>query len=405
MCEERGMIAIGASGWMHLRRVRSHDRMRPVTCRRQRARLTACGAASALILIGCSAGSSAPIRGPIESPPSPEIPSIEFLSPDGLAVVSDGTLVITDCDDHRIYLVDTTGAVVAYGVGSAGIDNGFGGDGGPAQRARYSCPAGVALDGRGDIYVSDHGNNRVRMINASGIVATVAGSGPPGVNRGDYAGDGGQAIHARLSEPVGVAVGADGALYIADRDNAAVRRVAPNGIITTLAGTGVSGYSGDGGPGVRAELSDPENLVVDHRGRVFFTDQTNERVRMIGVDGTITTVAGTGDAGDAGDGGPATEATLNGPYGLAIDAAGNLYVADSAGARVRKIARDGTITTVAGTGVAGYAGDGGQATQAQLSQPSALAIDALGNLYIGDAGNGNVRMVDPQGTITTVITS
>jgi sugar lactone lactonase YvrE len=194
-------------------------------------------------------------------------------------------------------------------------------------------------------------------------------------------------------------------LYIADRDNAVVRRVAPNGTITTVAGTGVSGYSGDGGPAVRAKLSDPENIVVDARGRVFFTDQINERVRMIDVDGTITTVAGTGEAGDTGDGGPATDATLNSPYGLAIDAAGNLYVADSKGARVREIARDGTITTVAGTGVPGYSGDGGRATQAQLSQPSSLAVDASGDLFIGDSGNRDVRIVDPQGVITTVLTS
>jgi sugar lactone lactonase YvrE len=156
---------------------------------------------------------------------------------------------------------------------------------------------------------------------------------------------------------------------------------------------------------VRAKLSDPENIVVDARGRVFFTDQINERVRMIDVDGTITTVAGTGEAGDTGDGGPATDATLNSPYGLAIDAAGNLYVADSKGARVREIARDGTITTVAGTGVPGYSGDGGQATQAELSQPSSLAVDASGDLFIGDSGNSDVRRVDPQGAITTVLTS
>ncbi len=371
---------------------------------RPKARLVVLAQASAVVLVACSAGTS-PSTAAITPSPASAIPSIEFLSPDALAVESDGTLVVTDCDDHRVYLVDTAGAVIAYGVGSGGIDNGFAGDDGPAKKARYSCPLGVALDTRDDIYVSDHGNNRIRVIDRSGVVTTIAGSGPTGVNHGDYAGDGGPATHAQLSEPVGVAVGADGSLYIADRDNAVVRRVAPNGIITTVAGTGVTGYSGDGGPGIRAKLSDPENIVVDPRGRVYFTDQINERVRMIDVNGTITTVAGTGEAGDAGDGGPATDATLNSPYGLALDADGNLYVADSNAARVRKITRDGMITTVAGTGDPGYSGDGGQATQAQLSQPSSLAVDASGDLYIGDSGNSDVRMVDPQGVITTVLTS
>jgi sugar lactone lactonase YvrE len=368
-------------------------------------RLAVLATGSALLLIACSGGSNAPTSGSIAPSPSSAIPSIEFLSPDALAVESDGSLVVTDCDDHRIYRVGPAGSVAAYGVGSGGIDNGFAGDGGPARNARFSCPLGVALDGHGNIYVSDHGNNRIRMIDRSGIVTTVAGSGPAGVNGGGYAGDGGPAIHAQLSEPVGVALGGNGSLYIADRDNAVVRRVAPNGIIATVAGTGVSGYSGDGGPAVRAKLSDPENIVVGPRGRVFFTDQINERVRMIDVDGTITTIAGTGDAGETGDGGPATDATLNSPYGLAIDAAGNLYVADSKGARVREIAPDGTITTVAGTGVPGYSGDGGPATQAQISRPSSLAVDAQGDVYIGDAGNSDVRMIDPQGVITTVLTS
>jgi len=368
-------------------------------------RLAILAVGSALVLVACSGDSNATTGASIPASPSAAIPSIDFLSPDALAVESDGTLVVTDCDDHRIYLVDPAAAVTAYGIGSGGIDNGFAGDGGPAQKARYSCPLGVALDGRGDIYVSDHGNNRIRKIDPSGTVTTVAGSGPAGVNQGGYTGNGGLATHAQLSEPVGVAVGSDGSLYIADRDDAVVRRVTPNGIITTVAGTGVIGYSGDGGVATNAKLSDPENIVVDPHWRVFFTDQINERVRMIGVDGTITTVAGTSVAGDTGDGGPANEATLNSPYGLAIDAAGNLYVADSKGARVREIARDGTITTVAGTGVPGYSGDGGPATQAQLSQPSSLAVDASGDLYIGDSGNSDVRMVDPQGVITTVLTS
>jgi sugar lactone lactonase YvrE len=230
----------------------------------------------------------------------------------------------------------------------------------------------------------------------------VAGSGPAGVDAGAYAGDGGPATQARLAEPNAVALDGRGDLYIADRDNYAVREVDRHGTISTIAGTGQPGPYVDGVRATDARLSDPEFVVVDDHGRVYFTDQSNQRVLMVDAGGRIATVAGNGRQGDTGDGGPATEAALNGPFGLALDPHGDLYVAENGGARVRMIDPNGTITTVAGTGVPGNAGDGGPATASQLFQPTALAIDAHGDLFIGDA-IGAVRMVNPQGTITTVV--
>ena len=360
-----------------------------------------------LLVAGCSSGATpSPDGRPSEtgptSGPASGVPQIPLLEPEGIAVDDDGVLYISDCAAHRIYRVDPSGEVTPLGVGNGGLDNGLAGDGGSASKARFSCPAGLALDHAGNLFVDDHANNRIRMVDASGLVSTVAGSGPPGVDRGGYEGDGGLATEARLSEPIGVAFDARGDLFIADRDNHVVRMIDIHGVITTVAGTGKSGFSGDGDVAIKADLSDPEYIAVDSHGRVYFTDQLNERIRMIDTHGIITTVAGTGEAGYAGDGGPATAATLNEPYGLAVDTGGNIYVSDSSGARIQMIDTHGIITTVAGTGEAGYAGDGGPATEATLDEPYGLAVDATGNLYIADVGNGVVRMVE-DGVITTVV--
>lgn len=367
----------------------------------------AVGIATTVLLVGCtgSSGSETPTVEAV-SPDAPSaLPRITSLEPEDVAVDGDGTLYLSDCTAHRIYRVDTSGVVTSLGTGSGGLNNGFSGDGGLAANARFSCPAGLVVGTQGNVYIDDHANNRIRAVNPAGRVTTVAGSGAAGVDRGGYTGDGGPATQARLSEPIGIAFDAHGDLFIADRDNAAVRMVDTHGRISTIAGIGRPGFSGDGGLATKARLWDPEYIAVDPRGRVLFTDQVNERVRMVDTRGVITTIAGTGNAGDTGDGGPATAATLNEPYGLAIDVSGNIYVSDSSGARVRMVDRHGVITTVAGTGEAGYSGDGGPATQAMLDQPYGLAVDGEGNLYIADAGNGTIRMVDTNGVITTVVGS
>jgi sugar lactone lactonase YvrE len=223
---------------------------------------------------------------------------------------------------------------------------------------------------------------------ANGIIATVAGKGASG-----YSGDGATATNAGLNLPCGVAVDSSGNLYIADTDNERIRKVAANGIITTVAGKGAAGYSGDGGPATNASLNLPYGAALDAFGNLYIADRSNNRIRKVAANGIITTVAGNGSGTYAGDGGPATNASLDYPIGAAFDAAGNLYVADSGNNCIRKADTNGIITTVAGNGSGTYAGDGGAATNASLNYPSAAAVDASGNLYIADRSNNRIREV------------
>ena len=269
----------------------------------------------------------------------------------------------------------------------------YSGDGGPATSADFDSPVEVAV-GSGNLYIADFNNHRVRRVNSSGTVTTVAGTGTAG-----YSGDGGPATSAEIDFPRGLAVDADGNLYIADYSNDVVREVDGSGTITTVAGTGTAGYSGDGGDATAAELDGPRTLAFDSDGNLYITDSLNNVIRKVGPSGTITTVAGTGTAGYSGDGGDATAAELNQPWGVTLDASGNLYIADTLNNVVRRVNTSGTITTVAGTGTPGNTGNGGPATSALLNMPRGLAV-THGNLYIGDEANCQVRRVDGSGTIT-----
>ncbi|MGO4880484.1 MAG: hypothetical protein ACLP59_06625 [Bryobacteraceae bacterium] len=228
-------------------------------------------------------------------------------------------------------------------------------------------------------------------------LTTVAGS--------DLVGDGGQAVAAQLAQPEGMALDSAGNLYIADAANHRVRKVTPAGVISTVAGNGHPGFSGDNGPASSAQLNQPYDLAMDAAGNLYIADYGNQRVRAIGTNGNITTVAGGGSSGASGDGGPAVSATLLGPRNVAVDASGNLYISEFNGHRVRIVAPGGTIETFAGTGIAGLSGDGGLATGAQLASPAGLAFDGGGNLYIVDTGNVRIRKVlAGAGTISTVLT-
>ena len=314
--------------------------------------------------------------------------------PYGVAVDSAGNLYIADTNNDRIRKVDSAGTITTIaGTG----EQGFGGDGGPATQARLNYPYGVAVDGAGNLYIADQYNNRIRRVDSTGTITTIAGTEKRG-----FSGDGGPAIQAPLFLPTGVAVDGAGNLYIADQYNHRIRKVDSTGTITTIAGTGERRFGGDGGPAIQAQLDEPTGVVVDGAGNLYIADLANHRIRKVDSTGTITTIAGTGERGFGGDGGPATQARLNYPYGVAVDGAGNLYIADLANHRIRKVDSTGTITTFAGTGERGFGGDGGPAIQAQLDAPSGVAVDEAGNLYIADWSNARIRKVDGTGAITTI---
>jgi len=309
----------------------------------------------------------------------------QFREPRTLAVDDWGNVYVADTYNHRIRKVDTSGVMTTVaGTGSPGSSF----DGGPATAAKLETPHSVALDAAGNLYIADSPNQRIRKVGPDGIITTVAGTGATG-----YSGDGGPATAAKLNYPKGVEIGADGLLYIADSLNNRIRRVDASGIITTVAGTGAGGFSGDGGPATAAKLNRPRNIVFDASGVLWIADDLNNRVRRVGVDGVITTYAGTGAAGYSGDGGPATAARFDQVRDLALDAAGNLYVADELNSRIRRIDVGGTITTYAGTGVSGFSGDGGAATAARLYHPRGVAIGPDGLLVVADTFNHRIRKI------------
>ncbi|MEW5974450.1 MAG: putative Ig domain-containing protein [Acidobacteriota bacterium] len=279
---------------------------------------------------------------------------------------------------------------------------GYIGEGLAAESALLN-PTGVTIDKSGNLWIADTGNHRVRKVSQTGVITTVAGNGTTG-----YSGDGGPATEAQLNSPVDVSVDERGNLFIAEGQ--AIRQVAPDGRISTVAGGARSGFDGDGGPATQASLSCPRSVEVDSNGNLYIADLLNHRIRKVSADGTMQTIAGSGSVDSAGsqgggyygDGGPATSALLRYPRGIALDSAGNLYIADSWNHRIRRVTPAGTIDTLAGTGIAGSGGDGGPARQAQLRFPEAVEVERDGNLLIADLGNRRIRRVTSDGIIHTI---
>ncbi|TGG89401.1 hypothetical protein E4656_19895 [Natronospirillum operosum] len=267
--------------------------------------------------------------------------------------------------------------------------SGFTGDGGPATEARLWDPIGVAFDSAGNGYIVGPRNHRIRRVSPSGTIETVVGSGPTG--SGDFSGDGGLATEARLNRPVAVAFDHADNLYIADRRNHRIRRVSPDGIIETVAGNGNSGFSGDGGLATDANLGSPQGLTLDSAGNLYVASQ--QRIRRISPSGIIETVVGTGSPGFSGDGGPAQEAELRSPSGVVIDYAGNLYIADTGNNRIRRVSSGGIITTLAGDRGRGSATLFGPASEAQFDRMQDIAMDNAGNLYVADFGNSRIGRI------------
>jgi class 3 adenylate cyclase len=315
--------------------------------------------------------------------------------PVAVALDSDGRVYLVDGNRVRRINDDGTVSTIA-GTGQAGAL----GDGGPATAAELDGPQSVAIDSSGDVFIADSQNNRVQEVTASGTMTTFAGTGQSG-----YSGDGGPASKATLNDPTGVAIGFGGAIFIADSGNNVIREatrdpVSGAYVISTFAGTGDAGYNGEGGQANSALLDDPQCVAVDAENNVYVADTLNYRVEKITVAGIISTVAGSGDPSYSGDKGPATSASLDFATGrisgggcLAVDSKGDLFIADGLSNRVREVAVDGIITTVAGNGRAGFGGDKGPATDAELDLPLGVAVDSAGRLFIADSDGNRIRRV------------
>ena len=313
-------------------------------------------------------------------------------TPVGVTIDGVGGFFIADTYSGHIRRVSSTGIItIIAGIGVLGgptsVVGPIPGDGGIASEAFLSFPSGTVIDGSGNLFVADAGGQRIRKIDLAGIITTVAGNGTAG-----FSGDGGLATAAQLNWPKDIAIDAVGNLYIADTSNSAIRKVTPTGIITTIAGNGSGGFSGDGALAASAQLNQPSGVAVDGNGNVYVSDTSNFRVRKVDPGGVISTIAGTGLAAYSGDGVQASNATLAYPTGLKVDAASNLFLADWVS--VRKITASGIITTIAGTGTGGFSGDGGPATSANV-EAWGIALDPAGRILVADPWSNAIRALQP----------
>jgi NHL repeat len=314
----------------------------------------------------------------------------EINIPSGIGVDLTGNLYIGDSADNRVRKV-VQPTILNQDVISTFAGNGTGGysgDGGPATSAELKAPTGVAVDSSGDVFIADTGNNVIREVSPSGSITTFAGNGKCTSSLGNA----GKAVSASLCAPTGVATDGRGDVFISDTGHNEVRQVTPSGIINSYAGTGTCGSKGDGGKGVMAQVCLPAGLALDGSHDLFIADTGNSKVRKVAENDNISTVAGNGKFGYSGDGGSATKAELAGPTGVSVDTTGDLFISDTLNSRIREVS-GGTITTYAGTETRGFSGDGGPATQAKINLPTgSMAMDGQA-LFFADTGNQRVRGV------------
>ena len=314
---------------------------------------------------------------------------------DGITMDKKGNVYIAMREHNIISRIDTKGMMTRY-AGSG--ESGFSGDGGPAIKANFKTPAGLAFDPEGNLYIADRENHRVRKIDTSGNISTFAGIGKAG-----FSGDGGPAVRAKLNLPSGLATDKKGNLFISDRSNDRIRVVDKKGVIRTYAGTGVAGFQGDAGPALKAQLDKPFGIALDEAENLYIADRNNNRVRKVSPEGIITTVAGDGGFFFMGDNGPAYRASVAAPTGVAVDKKGNLYIADRNNNRIRLVDKLGMIRTVAGTGQQDYNGDSETARETNLYLPFGLIVDSNDNLLIIDRSHYRIRRIDPKsGEVETV---
>ncbi|OGQ07844.1 MAG: hypothetical protein A3G32_06135 [Deltaproteobacteria bacterium RIFCSPLOWO2_12_FULL_40_28] len=312
--------------------------------------------------------------------------------PIGLAADAEGNIYVSNDYNHRIRKISTEGIITT--IAGTGV-RGSTGDGGPATSAKLNEAKGLSVDTDGNLYFADYGNHKVRKVDAGGTITTIAGTGTAG-----FSGDGGEAASAQLYHPVDTTLDDQGNLYILDAGNYRIRKVTLDGSITTIAGNGDNNDNGDNNPAINAELcyyvttTGYAGIDVDYQGNIYYADGVCDKVRKITPDGIITTIVG-GDnyATEVGDGGPATEANIDGTYDVVVDDVGNLYVIDGDNNRIRKVTPDGVITTVAGNGERGFAGDDGLATDAEIYSPYAMALDPRGNLYVPSYSYHRIRKI------------
>ncbi len=327
----------------------------------------------------------------------PRATHVPMGAPEDIAFDGRGNMYVSEFTGNVIDKVNRAGRLkVIAGTGAAN----YSGDGGPATHADLNAPTGLISEPDGSLLVADHHNGCIRRITATGVISSIVGR----CGHEGFSGDGGPATKAMLNDPIGIAQDPAGNLYIADEQNHRLRRVGRDGIITTVAGGGNLHIeqAPDGTLGTKVWLRHPSYLAIDPAGNVYMSDFWANVVIRISPAGRITHVAGSGAKGFSGDGGPATRARLDFPTGLALTKSGDLYVSDSLNNRIRLVSREGIITTVAGAGPTGFSGDGGAATKARMNAPSGIALGPRGTLFITDQGNNVVRVLSRGGVITRV---